>query len=347
MGEQINTAMVTGGTGYIGSWVVKYLLEDGVHVHLTVRDKSKKEKYDHLLKIAKTSEGSLMIFEADLLKQGSYLAPMEGCDRVFHIASPFLISNIKNPQKQLIEPALNGTRNVLGAVNETASVTKVVLTSSVVSIVGDNSEIGNNSKGVFTEDDWNQTSSPEHKPYSYSKVIAEKEAWAINKAQQKWELAVINPGFVMGPSLTSASDSGSLDFMTRMLSGKYKSGVPSLEFGVVDVRDIARAHILAANLPVTGRYIIVNESMTMIEISKMLQRLYGSTYKLPNVELPKFILYLVGWTQGMDWKTVKNNVGLPLKFDNSKSKTELKMDYLPLEQTFKDMTEQMVKLGLV
>ncbi len=343
----MSTVMVTGGTGYIGSWVVKYLLEDGVHVHLTIRDKSKKEKYDHLLEIAQVSEGELKIFEADLLEKGSYLLAMEGCDRVFHIASPFLISNIKNPQKQLIEPALNGTRNVLGSVNETTSITKVVLTSSVVAIFGDNREMAQTPNGIFTEDDWNQTSSPEHKPYAYSKVIAEKEAWAINKAQDRWDLAVINPGFVMGPSLTSTSDSGSLDFMTSMLSGKYKSGVPSLEFGVVDVRDIARAHIQAAIFPAKGRHIIVNESMTMIEISKMLQRLYGSTYKLPNMELPKLMMYLVGWTQGMGWKTVKNNIGLPLKFDNSKSKTELKIDYLPLEQTFKDMTDQMVKLGLV
>ncbi len=347
MEKQMSTVMVTGGTGYIGSWVVKYLLEDGVNVNVTVRDKSKNEKYDHLLEISQASNGDLKIFEADLLKQGSYLPAMEGCDTVFHIASPFLISNIKNPQTQLIEPALNGTRNVLQSVNEMASVTKVVLTSSVVAVFGDNIEMVQTPNGMFTEDDWNQTSSPKHKPYSYSKVIAEKEAWAINKAQDRWDLAVINPGFVMGPSLTSTSDSGSLDFMTGMLSGKYKSGVPSLEFGVVDVRDIARAHILAANLPAKGRHIIVNESMTMIEISKMLQKLYGSTYKLPNMELPKFMLYLVGWTQGMGWKTVKNNFGLPLKFDNSKSKNELKLEYTPLEQTFKDMTDQMVKLGLV
>ncbi len=347
MENQMSTVMVTGGTGYIGSWVVKYLLEDGVNVHLTVRDKSKNEKYDHLSEIAQISQGDLKIYEADLLKQGSYLPAMEGCDTVFHIASPFLISNIKNPQKQLIEPALNGTRNVLESVNETISVTKVVLTSSVVSIFGDNIEMRKTPKGIFTEDDWNQTSSLQHKPYSYSKVIAEKEAWAINKAQDRWDMAVINPGFVMGPSLTSTSDSGSLDFMTSMLSGKYKSGVPSLEFGVVDVRDIARAHIQAAILPAKGRHIIVNESMTMIKISKMLQKMYGRTYKLPKMELPKIMLYMVGWTQGMGWKTVKNNVGLPLKFDNSKSKKELKLEYTPPEQTFKDMTEQMVKSGLV
>lgn len=105
--------LVSGGSGYVASWIVKKLLEEGHIVHTTVRNKEKTDKYQHLLDIERNSDGELKIFEADLLKEGSFKDAMKGCEFVFHTASPFFISGIKDAQKQLIEPALQGTRNVL------------------------------------------------------------------------------------------------------------------------------------------------------------------------------------------------------------------------------------------
>jgi nucleoside-diphosphate-sugar epimerase len=346
--DKTKPIFVTGGTGYIGSWVVKNLLEQGYTVNLTVRNKTRKEKYEHLQIIADETPGKLELFEADLLVDGSYKEAMKGCEVVFHMASPFMINGIKDPQKQLVDPALKGTVNILNTVNQTESVKRVVLTSSVVSIYGDAKDAEKITDGVFTESMWNTTSTIKSKPYPYSKVLAEKEAWKICDAQSRWDMVVINPGFVMGPSLTSNSDSASIGFMLDMVNGKNKMGVPVLEFGMVDVRDIAKAHIKGAKLEkANGRNILVNTSITMLEFADILRNKYGDTYPLPKSLLPKFMLYLVGWTQGISWDFVSKNVGYPLKFDHSKSVKELGMDYIPIEETLCDHLEQLKEFGLV
>jgi len=152
----------------------------------------------------------------------------------------------------------------------------------------------------------------------------------------------------MGPSLTANSDSASIGFILDMVSGKNKMGVPDLEFGMVDVRDIAKAHIKGANLAkANGRNILVSTSITMLEFAEILRKKYGDTYALPKSLLPKFMLYLVGWTQGVSWDFINKNVGYPLKFDHSKSVRELGMDYIPIEQTLNEHLEQLKAFGLV
>ena len=238
------TVLITGGTGYIGSWVTKMLLEKGYTIRLTVRDKHKKNKYQHLIDIEHKTDGQLEFWEADLLTEGAFDEPAEGCSAIIHMASPFTLQ-FKDAQKELIDPALNGTRNVLNAAIKSSTVKKVVLTSSVAAVHGDNIDMKESGLSEFTEEHFNYSSTVKHQPYSYSKVLAEKEAWKISESQDKWNLVVINPAFVMGPSLTKTSNSGSLDFMKEMLTGKYYMGAPNLMFGFVDVRDVAKAHILA------------------------------------------------------------------------------------------------------
>ncbi|MCB0495184.1 MAG: aldehyde reductase [Cyclobacteriaceae bacterium] len=335
--------LVTGATGYIGGWVVKYLLEEGYTVHITVRDKSKKKKYEHLLKLADQSKGTLQVFEADLLDGNSFIEPMKDCEVVFHIASPFIINNIKDPQTQLIDPALEGTRNVLNAVNTTESVKRVVLTSSTVAICGDNADMKDQGLKAFTEQHWNTTSNLKHQPYAFSKVLAEKEAQKIADAQSRWSLSVINPGFVMGPSLAGSTSSGSFEFIRDYLSGKLLTGVPMLVFSYVDVRDVARAHILAAEKNSDGRHIITNKSFSMLEVSKILK---GSAKKkglLPKFQAPKFMLYIIGPLFGLSSKFVSRNIGYSIQFDNSKSKEKLGLEYRSIETALKEMVEQMEK----
>ena len=132
-----HTILVTGGTGYIGAWVVKGLLENGHTIRLTVRNKRHKVKYQFLSDIANASEGTLEIWEADLMKAGSFDEAAKGCDLIAHIASPFILK-VKDAQKDLIDPAVKGTVNVLEAANKSRTVKKVVLTSSVAAVHGDN-----------------------------------------------------------------------------------------------------------------------------------------------------------------------------------------------------------------
>lgn len=177
--------LVTGGNGYIASWLVKYLLDDGIDVHATVRNPSDNSKVGHLSRIAESAPGALTLFEADLLDDGAFDEAMAGCQLVFHTASPFAIFRIKDAQRQLVDPAVNGTRNVLESANRVESVHRVVLTSSVVSICGDNRDLQDAPGDMFTEHDWNTTSSVTHQPYNYSKVVAEKTAWEIADAQDR------------------------------------------------------------------------------------------------------------------------------------------------------------------
>jgi len=89
---------------------------------------------------------------------------------------------------------------VLDAVNRTESVERVVLTSSCAAIYGDVADCAAAPGGVLTEEVWNTSSSLEHVPYSYSKTVAERAAWEMAGAQDRWRLVVINPAGIYGPS---------------------------------------------------------------------------------------------------------------------------------------------------
>ena len=339
--------LVTGGSGYMALWIIKLFLEKGQNVKATVRDKSNNEKVGPLLKLSKEYPGKLELFEADLMQNGSFEDAMTDCELVIHNASPFKIRKIKEPQKELIAPALEGTRNVLFTANKTPSVKRIVLTSSVVAIYGDAVDIRNTPNGIFTEKEWNQTSSLNHQPYSYSKTLAEREAWKMAEEQKQWDLIIINPGFVMGPSLTNRIDSTSIDFMLSMINGKYKTGVPDLYFGIVDVRDVAMAHIMAGTKSsASGRHILVADTVNFFKIATILKNTYGK-YPLPKTKIPKFFVYLLGPLQGLSWKYIKLNVGIPIKFDNSYSKKDLEIEYTPIEKTLNDHVEQIIKSGLL
>ncbi len=335
-----HTILVTGGTGYIGSWVVKGLLEKGHTVRLTVRKKNKKEKYQFLIDIAEKNEGSLEIWEADLLRSGSFDKAAIGCDSITHIASPFIL-NVKDAQLDLVDPAVKGTINVLEAANKSNSIKKVVLTSSIAAVFGDNIDMKNQNLSSFTEEHFNTSSSLSHQPYPYSKVQAEKKAWEIAKQQSFWELIVLNPSFVMGPPLTSITQSESLKFMTDMLSGKFKIGVAELNMAYVDVRDVAKAHVFCLENKAEGRHILSERVTDMLSYANIIREHYGNIYKLPKSNNPKWLVSLIGGLFGLSRKFVKNNIGIPFQLDTSKSINKLKLNYIPLEQTVKDMIEQM------
>lgn len=341
------TILVTGGTGYIGSWVVKELLEKSYTVRMTVRDKSRKDKIAPLDPFVGKSDGNLEIWEANLLKEGSFDEAAKGCDAVMHIASPFTL-RFKDPQKDLIDPALLGTRNVLNAATRSGTVKKVILTSSVAAVHGDNIDMKEQGLTQFTEEHFNNSSSASHQPYSYSKVAAEKEAWKISEGQDQWKLVVINPSFVLGPSLTTVSDSESLNFMKDLLKGKFFMGAPSLMFGFVDVRDVAHAHILALeNEKASGRHILAERTLTIIGLSKILKRRYGKKYLLPLFKAPKPLLLVIGGIFGVTPKFVKRNVGYPIRLNTQKSKESLGLEYTNLELTLREMVDQMQKQHVV
>jgi len=346
--EKTKSVLVTGGAGYLASWIIKKLLEDGINVNTTLRDPSDVQKVAHLHAISKDSPGNLNLFQADLMHRGSFDEPMQDCELVIHTASPFILKGIKKPEKELIQPAREGTRNVLGSAQRNPTVKRIVLTSSVMAIYGDNADIDLASGGSFTEKNWNITSSAEHQPYSYSKTVAEKDAWAIAREQEQWDLLTINPGWILGPSASKRTDATSIRTMIEFGNGTYKNGVPELWSSIVDVRDVATAHIRAGFTPeASGRHIIVSKVATLPDIVQILRKHFGSDYPFPRRVSPKLLFWLVAPMYGHTRKFVSKNVGIRITFDTSYSKTDLNMTYIPVEQTIIEHFQQILDDGLL
>lgn len=350
MSNKQQPVLVTGATGYVAGWIVKRLLDEGLTVHAAVRDPNNLKKIAHLNDLATQSKGQIKYFKADLLNQGSYAEAMQGCSVVFHTASPFT-SNYKDPQKELIDPAVKGTTNVLEEANRQEGVQRVVLTSSCAAIYTDAIDMRNTPHGVFTEEVWNTTASLTHQPYSYSKTLAEQKAWEIAKKQNRWRLVVVNPSMVMGPALNpKVATSESVHILKQMGDGTLKSGAPALGLGMVDVRDLAEAHFQAAyREDAEGRHIINGHNTSMLEMAKVLHAHYGKRFPIPNKAVPKWLLMIVGpmVNKALTRKFIKGNVGLEWKADNSKSRKQLGIQYRPMEQTLRDAFEVLIESNMV
>lgn len=345
--DKTKPVMITGATGYVAGWIVKRLLEEGLTVHAPVRNPDNKEKLKYLDALAEKSPGTIRYFKANLLEKGSYDEAMQGCELVFHTASPF-INKVKDPQRDLVDPALLGTRNVLEGVNRTESVKRVVLTSSCAAVVGDAKDFAGYPNGVATEEQWNTTSTIDHQAYSYSKTVAEQEAWKMNKQQNRWDLVVINPSLVIGPGINPVSTSGSFNLVKQIGDGSMKSGAPDFYIGVVDVRDLANAHLNAGFIPAAkGRHIINAENTNLLNLAQALQNKFGKAYPFPQKTLPKFLVWLMAPTVGFKRKMISRNVGYPWNLDNTKSRNELGVKYRPVETSIVDFFQQMIDHGVV
>ncbi|GAB7335767.1 hypothetical protein MBLNU13_g08056t1 [Cladosporium sp. NU13] len=282
----MSTALATGGTGFIAIYVVKLLLERGSSMHTTVRRLDDRAKCQPLLALQAEYPWKLEIFQADLLKDGSFNQAMQGCELVYHVASPLLV------------PA------VLESTNRIKTVKRVVLISSIAATYSDSADILAYKDATLSKAYWNETSTAAYDPYKYSKVAAEREAWKMKNAQSRWDMVVINPGLVIGPSLPPQSASGSLHMLQGMYHGENKSGVPELHYPIADVRDVAEAHIrVGTSRSAKGRYIVASDSSA----------LHGLIHEMGGKE------------NGIDYKV-----------DNSRSIKELGIDYRPKEETMRD-----------
>ena len=343
-----DTVLVTGANGYVASWLVKKLIEEGYTVHATVRDTNNKSKVDVLKSLVKEETNRLKIFEADLLVNNSFNKAMKGCSVVFHTASPFKL-DIKDPKKELINPALIGTENVLNSVNNSKSVKKVVLTSSVAAMYSDASECLQYKNNEITESVWNNTASLDYQPYSFSKTIAEKKAWEINSKQEKWDLIVINPSLVLGPFLNGQNEtSESFKILKQIGDGTFKKWIPKMGIGLVDVRDVANAHFLAAfSKNAKGRYITNAHNTNLLDISKELYSIYGKSYSIPNKPAPGWLIWLIGplLNKALTRKYISNNLNHQLKASNKKIKKELGLEFRSMKETLNDAFQSMIDSG--
>jgi nucleoside-diphosphate-sugar epimerase len=333
------TVLVTGGSGFVASHLVLQLLEAGHDVRTTVRKLGDGRKLRPLESLQQRFPGKLSLFEADLLAEGSFDEAVRGCSVVHHVASPFLLpEKIKDGRRQMLEPALSGTRNVLNSVNRCDSVGRVVMTSTVGAIFGTYADVLKMDGEILSERYFNESSTLDNNPYHYAKTEAEKEAWRLCGAQSRWSLVTINPGMILGPSLTPASDSGSLFLIDEMLKGYFFYGMPDLSLTTVDVRDVARAHIAAADkAEAQGRYILAAPLMSsFVEISSILKSVHNRPYLLPRHRIPDGLVRLIGPLFGLTQDYIRDHLGIRFTVDNRRSVEELGIGYRPIEETLID-----------
>lgn len=338
------SVLVTGATGYVAGHLVKNLLIKGHTVHAAVRDPNDSEKLKYLNDIAEQTSGKIVYFKADLLEVGSYADAMDGCELVYHTASPFILK-VNNPKRDLIEPALLGTRNVLEQANKTDSVKRVVVTSSCAAIYGDNIDLQTITNKTLTEEHWNTTASETYNPYAYSKTLAEREAWKIANAQSRWDLVTVNPSLVIGPGINPNATSESFNIIKQLGAGKLKSGAPRWGLGLIDVRDVAEIHVQAGFTPTAkGRYIACAYNTDTYAMTQLLLDKYGNDYPIPKTCLPKWLLWLVGplVDNTLSREMITKNVNYPWQADNSKTTKEFNIRYRDLKTSLEEFFQQAI-----
>uniref|UniRef100_A0A6B2L9L8 NAD-dependent epimerase/dehydratase domain-containing protein n=1 Tax=Arcella intermedia TaxID=1963864 RepID=A0A6B2L9L8_9EUKA len=274
----------------------------------------------------------LQLFEADLCIEGSFKDALNGADVVIHTASPFPM-NVTDPQKELIDPALNGTRNVLNTVSQFPQITHVVVTSSCAAVV-EHHPTDDGTK-VWGEDDWNTTSSLTEGPYRLSKVLAEKFAFEWAEKHPKVSLATMLPSFVIGPPRLDRVDATSIKLVRSLLDGSLvEAGVPAASFGVVDIREVAQAHIEAFERSATGRFVLSTEKgIPRIEMCNFLKKEY------PHLPVPNTQVGTV---------TYKGGSLLPTgSYTNQRAQSLLGITFRDWQTSLRDMAQQLFKLGIV
>ena len=342
-------ALVTGAGGYIATHVIQQLLSAGNYrVRGTVRSLQNEEKVKALKELVPDAKYPLDLCEADLEKKESWPNAVQGCNYVFHIASPFP-SGVPKHADDVIRPAVQGTINVLSACAESGSVKKVVLTSSIAAISCGLCGHPNRSGYTYSEEDW----SPETGclPYERSKLLAERAAWDFVKElpdEKKFDLVVVNPAFVQGPVLTSSAGT-SVDIMKRLLMGDLPGGF-NINFCMVDVRDVAQAHIVAMEKPECSgnRYILASgTALNFHEIIQILvEEFEHQGYKIGKRKLPKFVAWFGSFFSN-EFKMVLPMIGKNVKFDNTKMINELGIRPRQAKETVLDTAYSLIEIGLV
>ncbi|GMP34478.1 hypothetical protein CsSME_00007326 [Camellia sinensis var. sinensis] len=264
------TVCVTGAGGFIASWMVKLLLQKGYTVRGTVRNPDD-PKNSHLREL-EGAEERLTLCKSDLLDYQSLREAIDGCDGVFHTASP-----VTDDPEEMVEPAVNGTKNVIIAAAE-VKVRRVVFTSSIGAVTMDPNR---SPDAVVDESCWSDLEFCKSTKnwYCYGKAVAEQAA--SNEAKERGvDLVVVNPVLVLGPLLQPTLNA-SIIHVLKYLNGSAKTYANSVQ-AYVDVKDVALAHILVFENPsASGRYLCAESVLHRGDVVEILAKLFPE-YPIPT-----------------------------------------------------------------
>ena len=319
--------LVTGASGFIAEHCIIELLKNGYAVKGSLRSMNREEEVRNAIK-TEVEDSNLEFCKLDLLEDDGWEDAMWDCDFVMHVASPFVIEDPKD-ENDLIRPAKEGTLRALNAAKK-AGIKRIVVTSSVAAV---NSHM---KSGTSDHTTWTDINSKYVTPYQKSKTIAEKAAWDFINNQNddnKLEMAVINPGGVMGPQLGNDLDGASTQIVSQLISGQFPM-IPALSFPFIDVRDVAKLHLKAMVTPEANgkRFIAAHTKPAwMYEVAEILSNAGYDKIKLKKA--PSFLLKLIGLFD----KQTKSLVPMLDKYvptDNSQTVNILKWEPMPWDQAF-------------
>ncbi|KAI5963150.1 GRE2 [Candida pseudojiufengensis] len=328
--------IVSGGTGFIAQHILNQLIKsnNNYNVVFTSRSKEKGDKVINLFEKPKNLSYEIVEDVAAPRAFDHVLQHHSDASVFLHTASPF---HFKTTDPEiLIKPAVEGTKNVFLAIEKYGkNIKKVVVTSSYASIARTDKK----PTDIITEKDWNTQTTPEeigNNPvfiYRASKSLAEQEAWSFIKNHQvNFKLSTINPVFVFGPQLFDSEVKSELntssEVINKIINLKPDDKIPPFKGGWIDVRDVAKAHLLAfeKNDAEGERIILYNGNFTDQTILDFINS------KFPKLNLPK-------GDPGSDKKALES---VP-KVDDSKSRRILGFKYIDFDTSIDDSVKQILK----
>ena len=336
------TVLVTGGSGFIASWCVIGLLQQGYAVRTTVRSLARESAVRAAIGKVVDAEDRLTFHAAELTADTGWDAAASGCDYVLHVASPVVASEPKEADA-LIAPARDGTRRVVSAALG-AAVKRVVLTSSVAAA----SPRAGARSSVSDETVWTDPDDPRTGAYARSKTLAERAAWDLVRASgSTTTLATVNPSLVLGPVL-SRDFSASVQVVERLLSGRAP-GLPRLGFSFVDVRDVADLHIRAMTAPQAAgqRFIASGDFAWIADVAALLRAGLGdAARKVPTRKVPDFVIRVAALFD-RSLASVAPRLGDRRTFSSAKAQQLLGWRSRPLEETVLDCARSLIAAGAV
>ncbi len=340
----MSTVLVTGGSGFIASHAIAQLLGAGYAVRTTVRSLNREADVRTLVKKAGADAGGrLAVSAATLESDAGWREAAEGCTYVLHVASPFP-AGVPKHEDELIIPAREGALRVLRASRD-AGVQRVVLTSSFAAI----GYGGAPRTEPFDETSWTDVNGVGVAAYAKSKTLAERAAWDWVKAEGGgMELATVNPVAVFGPVL-SKDFATSILLVEKMLNGAMP-GFPKLQFGAVDVRDVADLHLKAMTHPAAKgeRFLATaGDFISLAAMGAILKRRMGTAARrVPTRELPNWMVKLFALKEKAAGQIVPE-LGKPKNATSAKARAVLGWTPRDTEEALVATGESLVELGLV
>ncbi|WP_426323320.1 NAD-dependent epimerase/dehydratase family protein [Microbacterium sp. E-13] len=341
----MSRVLVTGGSGFIAGHTITHLLAQGHTVRSTIRSLRKENGVRAVLRDAGvTRDGALSFVEADLMDDAGWADAVAGMDYVIHVASPVHTGRVKD-EDEVIAPARDGALRVLHA-SRVAQVKRVVLTSAFHAVGFGHGHVDH----VFTEDDWSPLNGPGVDAYGRSKILAEKAAWDfIAQPGMTLELTTILPVAVMGPVM-GEDVSGANHIVQNSLSGQMP-GYPNMFVPIVDVRDVAAAHVAAMTAPGAAgeRFLVATgePAIAMKEIGAILKAELGDkASKVPSRSIPNVVVRLTAVFRD-EFKSVAADLGYVKRVSNSKTRTVLGITPRPAREAIVAAGRSMVSRGLL